>query len=196
MKNRIGLLIGLVVLSALSLFFSISYGSTETSSSEGQRLDAHKLESIMRLAQAGGNPGPNDVKAPAFTLKATNGAYYSIGGKREKPLVIHFWASWCEACSIEVPMLKKLYEQYQDQIDFMGINVSTEEKLDNIQKFIEKHGISYPVLLDEHKHAADLYELHALPTVFLIDRNGFVLDTFHMIDPLELQEKIGRLAQN
>lgn len=195
MNKWIGLLIGIIVLSTLPLFFGISHRSSEAVSNEGQKLDVHKLESIVQLAQSNGKPGPNDVKAPAFTLKATNGAYYSIGGKREKPLVLHFWASWCEACSIEVPMLKKLYDQYKNQVDFMGINVSTEEKPDNIQKFIEQNSISYPVLLDEHKHAADLYELHALPTVFLIDRNGFVLDTFHMVDPMELQEKIARLAQ-
>ncbi|UQZ82673.1 Thiol-disulfide oxidoreductase ResA [Paenibacillus konkukensis] len=194
MKQMIGLFIGLAILSFFPFYFSMSNGSAEPVSGDGQRLDFHKLENIIRLAESKGKPGPDDVKAPAFTLKATNGAYYSIGGKREKPLVIHFWASWCEACSVEVPMIRKLYEQYKNQVDFFGINVFTEEKPENMEKFIQDNRLSYPILLDEHKHAADLYQLHALPTVFLIDKNGFVLDTFHMIDPLELQEKVGRLA--
>ncbi|NOV01029.1 TlpA family protein disulfide reductase [Paenibacillus planticolens] len=194
MKKMISVLVGILLLSCLPLYLHVAHKNTEPSPGEGQKLDVHKLESIVNLASSGDRPGANDVKAPSFTLKSLDGSYYTIGGKREKPVVIHFWASWCEACSVEVVQLRKLYAQYKNQVDFLGINVSTEEKPENIEKFVKQNNLTYPILLDEHKHAADLYELHALPTVFLIDKNGFVVDTFHMVDPLELNEKIGRLA--
>ncbi|WP_162259713.1 TlpA family protein disulfide reductase [Paenibacillus sp. Soil766] len=193
-KNTI-LLCGIMLLSCLPLYLLISHKSTDPIVSEGDRLDVHKLENIVNLASSHEKAGPDGVKAPTFTLKALDGSYSTIGGKRDKPLLVHFWASWCEACSVEVPTLRKLYEQYKSQVDFVGINVATEEKLENIQKFVLTNHISYPVLLDENKHAADLYELHALPTVFLIDTSGYIVDTFHMVDPLELEEKVGRLAK-
>lgn len=195
MKKNYILLCGIILLSCLPMYLFLSHKSTDPIVTEGQRLDVDKLESIVNLASSGGKPGANDVKAPSFTLKDLNGSFQTIGGKRDKPLVVHFWASWCEACSVEVPTLRRLYEQYKNQVDFVGINVATEEKLENIQKFVLTNHITYPILLDEHKHAADLYELHALPTVFLIDTNGYILDTFHMVDPLELQEKVARLAK-
>jgi thiol-disulfide isomerase/thioredoxin len=195
MKKNYILICGIILLSCLPLYLLFSHKSTDPIVSEGERLDVHKLESIVNLASSRGKAGPNDVKAPTFTLKTLDGSYSTIGGKRDKPLVVHFWASWCEACSVEVPTLRKLYEQYKNQVDFVGINVATEEKLENIQKFVLTNHIPYPVLLDEHKHAADLYELHALPTVFMIDTNGYIVDTFHMVDPLELEEKVGRLAK-
>ncbi|OPH58342.1 hypothetical protein BC351_23540 [Paenibacillus ferrarius] len=196
MKKMISLIVGILLLSSLPFYLHVSHKTTDPSPKEGQRLDVHKLESIVNLASSGDKPGVNDVKAPSFTLKALDGSYHTIGGKRDKPVVIHFWASWCEACSVEVATLRKLYGQYKNQVDFLGINVSTEEKPENIEKFVKQNNLTYPILLDEHKHAADLYQLHALPTVFLIDKDGFVLDTFHMVDPLELEEKIRHLAES
>jgi peroxiredoxin len=196
MKKMTSMIVGLLLLSSLPFYLLISHKTTDPNPGEGQKLDVYKLESIVKLASYGKKPGTNDVKAPAFTLKALDGSYYTIGGKRENPVVIHFWASWCEACSVEVATLRKLYGQYKNQVDFLGINVSTEEKPENIEKFVKQNNLTYPILLDEHKHAADLYQLHALPTVFLIDKNGFVMDTFHMVDPLELEEKIRHLAES
>ncbi|NQX66527.1 TlpA family protein disulfide reductase [Paenibacillus alba] len=195
MKKMISLIVGILLLSSLPFYLHFSHKTTDPSPKEGQRLDVHKLESIVNLASSVDKPGVNDVKAPTFTLKALDGSYHTIGGKRDKPVVIHFWASWCEACSVEVATLRKLYGQYKNQVDFLGVNVSTEEKPENIEKFVKQNNLTYPILLDEHKHAADLYQLHALPTVFLIDKDGFVLDTFHMVDPLELEEKIRHLAE-
>ncbi|UJF35811.1 TlpA family protein disulfide reductase [Paenibacillus hexagrammi] len=195
MKSNIALIAAILMVSLLACWKTFSHAYDDTNRIDGKGLDIHALEQIVSSADNGGKPGAAGVKAPGFTLKTTNGTYYTVGGKRDKPMVLHFWASWCDACSVAESTLTKLYEQYNKQIDFVGVNVTTEEKPGNMESFVMQNHIQYPILLDEHKHAADLYELHALPTFFLIDRGGDIIDTFHMEDPMELMQKVEKLAE-
>ncbi|MGG3470246.1 TlpA disulfide reductase family protein [Neobacillus pocheonensis] len=195
MKKNIWLIAAIILVITFATLQAVNTAAQRADKGEGKSLDAEALEKIVNHADSGQITRSSGVKAPPFTLKSLDDSYVSIGGKNAKPIVLNFWASWCDACSVEALELRKLYEQYKDRIDFYGINVTTEEKPENINAFITKNNLQYPVLLDEHKHAADLYELHALPTMFLIDKDGYIIDTFHIVDPLELEEKIGRLAK-
>ncbi|MFP5111541.1 TlpA family protein disulfide reductase [Bacillaceae bacterium C204] len=196
MKKNIWLIVAIVLIVTLATLQAVNNTAAQKANTvEDKSLDAEALEKIVNQADSGHGTRSSGVKAPAFTLKSIDNSYVSIGGKSAKPIVLNFWASWCDACSVEALELRKLYEQFKDQIDFYGINVTTEEKPENIKDFIKKNNLQYPILLDEHKHTADLYELHALPTMFLIDKEGYIIDTFHMVDSLELEEKIGRLAK-
>jgi len=196
MKKNIWLIAAIVLIVTLATLQAVNNTAAQkANTAEDKSLDAEALEKIVNQADSGQGTRSSGVKAPAFTLKSIDNSYVSIGGKSAKPIVLNFWASWCDACSVEALELRKLYEQFKDQIDFYGINVTTEEKPENIKDFIKKNNLQYPILLDEHKHTADLYELHALPTMFLIDKEGYIIDTFHVVDSLELEEKIGRLAK-
>lgn len=196
MKKNLWLYIALLLVVIFATFQAVkNIADNKGDSGEVKALDAESLEKIVKQADPGQEQKTTNVKAPPFTLKSLDGSnYVSIGGKNEKPIVLNFWASWCDACSIEALELRKLHEQYKDQIDFYGINVSTEEQPENIKTFVKENELKYSILLDEHKHVADLYELHSLPTMFLIDKDGYVVDTFHLVDRLELAEKIDRLA--
>lgn len=197
MKKNIWLIVAILLVITFATLQAVNNANANKADrGEVKSLDAEALEKIVNQADFGKVRRSTGVKAPKFTLKSLDGSYVSIGGKSAKPIVLNFWASWCDACSVEAMEMRKLYEQYKDQIDFYGINVTSEEKSENIKAFIAKNNLHNPILLDEHKHAADLYELHALPTMFLIDKDGYIIDTFHMVDPLELAEKIGRLAKN
>ncbi|WP_057913816.1 TlpA family protein disulfide reductase [Peribacillus muralis] len=197
MKKNLWLYIALLLVVSFATFQAVKNMAATKAADVGEvhGLDAEGLEKVVKRADSGQERESTNVKAPSFTLKSLDGSeYVSIGGKRKKPVVLNFWASWCDACSLEAVELRKLHEQYKDRIDFYGINVTTEEQPENIKAFVTENELTYPILLDEHKRAADLYELHSLPTMFLIDEEGYVVDTFHMVDQLELAEKIGRLA--
>lgn len=196
MKKNIWLIVAILLVVTFATLQAVNNTAADRADmGEVKSLDAHALEKIVNQADSDQARRSTGVKAPLFTLKSLDDSYVSIGGKSAKPIVLNFWASWCDACSVEVIELRKLYDQYKDKIDFYGINVTTEEKPENKKAFIVKNKLEYPILLDEHKHAADLYELHSLPTMFLIDKDGYIIDTFHLVDPLELAEKIGRLAE-
>src|SRR5690606_26286905 len=150
-------------------------------------IDAAAIEQIMNYAEDGRQQQSiksTGVKAPAVTLKSLTGDLFTIGGKTGKPMLLYFWGSWCEACNKEAPTMKHLHERFKDRVEFIGIHRASEEQLtvqEDIKQFIKKNEWSYPVLLDEHFRASELYGLHALPTVFLLDADGNVADTFHMI---------------
>jgi thiol-disulfide isomerase/thioredoxin len=196
MKGSVGLIAAIFLLTGASLFLSIKPDAK--AAGDGQKIDAHALEAIVGSASKNQNFNLREssgIQAPGFTLKTTDGETVTIGGKKGKPTLIQFWASWCEACRVEAPTLQKLHERYQESVDFYGINVTSEEKdPDKIAEFWKLNELSFPVLLDENKRAGYLYELHALPTTFLIDADGYVVDTFHMADPLEFDSKIQLLA--
>ncbi len=198
--KRIGLPI-LLVLALLITGFTLVQNlklTEPTGFDPARKIDAKAMEQILMTAEAPKTASQrrhSGVQAPSLTLKTLEGETVTIGGSRNRPVLIHFWASWCEACAVEAPTLKRLHEQYKDHVDFYGINVSTEEKNpERISAFMRMNGLAYPTLMDENKRAAYLYELHALPTTFLIDKDGYIADTFHMADPIEFEQKLERLS--
>lgn len=196
MKAAIWIIAALVLATVFSL--ALIFHPDRSSGKEGVKLNAASLERVLSVDQDSAlhRSASSGVKAPVVTLKGMNGNTYTIGEENSKPIVLQFWASWCEACSVEAPTLKRLHEAYQTDIDFYGINLSSEEKQSgDISAFVHKNEWGFINLLDANKRASYLYELHALPTTFIIDTDGTVLDTFHLIDPLEFKLKLDQLTE-
>ncbi|NEW08718.1 TlpA family protein disulfide reductase [Paenibacillus sp. SYP-B3998] len=149
-------------------------------------------ETIMPTEQA---PKVNYL-APAFTLTGLDGQSYAVGGPRDKPLLVNFWASWCGPCAIEAPDLVAMYKKYEGQFDLYAVNVTPGDKMDNIKKFVEEYKFPFPVLLDKKGENADAYRVLAIPTTFLIDKNGVVREVIHVLSPKELDKKIANLIKN
>lgn len=133
--------------------------------------------------------------APSFTLTGLDGKAYTIGGPREKPLLLNFWASWCGPCEEEAPDLVNVYNKYEGQFDLYAVNVTPGDKMENIKKFVETYKYPFPVLLDKQGTNADTYRVVAIPTSFLIDKNGVVREVIHVLSPKELDKKIAGLIK-
>lgn len=123
-----------------------------------------------------------EEKAPAITLKDTEGQTVELNGTRsdrDKPQLISFWTSWCDSCQAEVPAMNKLYEEYGDRLDFYAINATKDDTRSAADRFIEHYGVKYPVLFDPSGEATARYEVQMLPTFFLIDRSGKLQDILY-----------------
>lgn len=131
--------------------------------------------------------------APAFELTALDGAAYRVGGERNKPLLINFWASWCIPCQIEAPDMQALYEKFAGQFDLYGINVTSQDTRKEAESFVKQYGFTFPILLDQEGSALASYRFQSIPTSFLVDRNGKITDIFHVLEPAELEKKLTRL---
>ncbi|KEQ26260.1 TlpA family protein disulfide reductase [Paenibacillus tyrfis] len=130
---------------------------------------------------------------PAFTLKGLDGGEYKVGGARDKPLMVNFWASWCGPCREEAPALKQVYDRYKGQFDLYAVNVTRGDELEAVKRFVNQAQFSFPVLLDTSGEAADAYRLLFVPTSFLIDRQGRLKEVIHVLPPDQLEDKIKRL---
>lgn len=116
--------------------------------------------------------------APEFTLEGLDGKTYSVGGKRDKAVLINFWASWCGPCHDEAPDLVRLYEEYNDRFEIYAINVTKEDTVKNAKAFVAQYEFTFPVLMDLDNEVASLYNIRGFPTNILVDENGVIEDIF------------------
>ncbi|MCZ8518018.1 MULTISPECIES: TlpA family protein disulfide reductase [Paenibacillus] len=133
------------------------------------------------------------LPAPALRLQGMGGGEFAVGGGRSKPLLLNFWASWCGPCHEEAPDLQAVYAKYKDRVDFYGVNVTSEDSAKEAKAFVKKYQFTFPVLLDTEGTAAEAYRLRLVPSSYLIDREGKLVEVIHVLPADQLEAKIQRL---
>jgi peroxiredoxin len=120
---------------------------------------------------------PVDAPAPDFTLKGLDGKEYTLSSyKGKKVVMIDFWATWCNICKREMPVLESTYQEYKDKgVEFLGITL--DENVKQITKVVESKGVTYPILIDEGARVAtESYQLAGpIPLKVVIDKEGIVV---------------------
>ncbi|MGG6313461.1 TlpA family protein disulfide reductase [Paenibacillus macerans] len=150
----------------------------------------------LSVLAAEGAPKPGTA-APAFALPGLDGKTYEVGGKREKALLLNFWASWCDPCKEEAPELVALADRYKDSLDIYAVNVTLYDKLDEAKAFVKNYGYTFPVLLDEKEDAYRKFNGVAFPTNVLVDEQGVIQDVIvGVIPPEELEAKIKKMLES
>ena len=111
--------------------------------------------------------------APDFHLKNLDGQMVSLSEFRGKPVLINFWASWCQPCREEMPYLQQVYDEWTGKgLVFLAIDIG--ETPATINKFFADNNLSLPVLLDTDKQVGQEYGITGIPETFLIDKNGII----------------------
>ena len=111
--------------------------------------------------------------APDFTLKSNSGKNLKLSEHRGEVVMINFWATWCAPCRQEMPLLNRIHEQYRKAgFTLLGINIDDDPA--NAQALAKKLGVTFPVLFDAEKRVSRLYDVDAMPSTLLIDRDGKV----------------------
>jgi cytochrome c biogenesis protein CcmG/thiol:disulfide interchange protein DsbE len=113
--------------------------------------------------------------APPFKLASLDGTTsFEAGGKRDKVLIINFWAAWCGPCEVEAPDLKDIYEKHQDKLDLYAVNATKYDKLREAKDFVKEQGFVFPVLTDAKGDVGDKYKVFSYPISFIVDRDGVI----------------------
>jgi peroxiredoxin len=120
-----------------------------------------------QLQAATATAGP----APDFTLKSNSGKNIKLSELRGQVVMINFWASWCGPCRQEMPLLDQLYQRYQP-MGFTLLGVNVEEDSTAADKILKEIPVSFPVLYDNKSKVSESYQVQAMPSTFLIDRDG------------------------
>jgi peroxiredoxin len=111
--------------------------------------------------------------APDFALKSSSGKNLKLSEHRGEVVMINFWATWCGPCRQELPLLNRLHEQYR-KAGFTLLGVNIDDRPDAARTMARSLGISFPVLFDSEKQVSRLYDVNAMPSTVLIDRDGKV----------------------
>jgi len=118
---------------------------------------------------AGTDPAP----APDFTLKSNSGTNLKLSELRGEVVLINFWASWCGPCRQEMPVLSELQNKYKD-LGFTVLGVNVEEDSAPARKLLRELPVSFPVLFDTSNTVSRAYNVVAMPSTVLVDRDGNV----------------------
>jgi len=114
-------------------------------------------------------------EAPAFSLNSLDGKQVSLSGFKGKPVLITFWATWCDSCKEDIPLLEKLFAGKRDQLTILLIAIDGERKK-AVQKIADQNKITVPVLLLLKEKVMDQYGVRGwVPLTFLIDQEGMLV---------------------
>ncbi|NJN53243.1 MAG: TlpA family protein disulfide reductase, partial [Gammaproteobacteria bacterium] len=88
-------------------------------------------------------------------------------------VLINFWASWCGPCRQEMPLLDRIHQRYSDA-GFAVLGVNVEGQVGPAKETADNTGVTFPVLIDENQRVSEVYDLEAMPSSVLVDRDGVV----------------------
>ena len=115
--------------------------------------------------------------APDFTLKTIEGKNLNLVEQRGEIIVLNFWASWCGPCRKEMPLLDSFYKKYNDLgVSVWGVNVEQENQAG--RDFLTGLNITFPIFFDSSNKISADYQVEAMPTTVIVDRNGQVRYVF------------------
>lgn len=127
------------------------------------------------------------INAGLLTVQTIEGNRVTINLNDGHPKFINIWASWCEPCKEEVPIIKKLFKKYKNDVDFYAINATKKDSIYNVINFKMSNNMDFPVFLDIKGEAANLFHIATLPTSIIVDQKG-TTNFFYGVLPLETWE--------
>jgi peroxiredoxin len=113
--------------------------------------------------------------APDFQLPDAQGNIIQLSALRGQPVLVNFWASWCPPCQAEMPAMQRVHEEYGSQgMVILAVNTTYQDDETAALRFLQEHGLTFPVVFDRSGSPSRLYETRALPTTFFIGADGII----------------------
>ena len=122
---------------------------------------------VIRFAK---DPQP----APPFLLRDLDGNVVSTAAWQGTVVLVNFWATWCPPCREEIPILIELSKKYKDDLLVIGISVDDGPPTE-VSEFAHSVGINYPIVMRSRELITEYGGVPALPTTFLINKEGRVV---------------------
>ena len=154
---------GIVLLAVAGLFFV----RHETGAPKAARLRQTLLPPLLRLGRA--EMRDRSRVAGLSALPFLKGEAVNASSLKSKISLINFWATWCEACMVEMPSIVKVYQGYKDRgFDVVAVDLDTNPSA-VLPHTMQKYGMNFNVYTDEDSKLADLFQVQAIPLSVVID---------------------------
>ena len=118
------------------------------------------------------------ARAPAVVVKDLDGRAVDLGTYiGRKPVLLEFWATWCEACEALLPRVRAAHETFGDRVEFFGVNVTVNQTPERVRRYLASHQPPFRTLYDESGDATRAYEAPTTSFIVIVDRAGKVAYT-------------------
>ena len=184
MKNFISVIS--VALILVSCGNKVAQSTEQVTDDSAQKQEVQKAATVYEnnyLVKVG------DI-APDFTLSLTDGTSFTLSQNRGKVVMLQFTASWCGVCRKEMPFIERdIWLPNKDNKDFVLVGIDREEPLEDVKKFAETTGVTYPLALDSN---ADVFASYAerksgITRNILIDRDGRIVKLTRLFNEQEFK---------
>ena len=125
----------------------------------------------LAMLGAPAHAGDHGTPAPDFTLKSRGGDNLRLAEQRGNIVLVNFWASWCGPCREELPKMEALQQSYQD-LGFTVLAVNVDDHPSKADVLLDDVKVTFPVLYDTQGRVSQQYDVSAMPTTVIIDRDG------------------------
>jgi len=168
-----------IILFSLLLLFGCNKNASDIN--KVQKNDSEVSTSTNKTPD---NSNSANNKAPDFTLVGPAGKKVSLSDYKGKVVVVDFWATWCPPCRKGIPDLVELQKEFGNKIAVIGISVDTDTR-DKVASFARDFNINYTVLFATPEVVQSYGNIEAIPTSFIIDKNGNVVNQYVGLTPKE-----------
>ncbi|MBA3581383.1 MAG: TlpA family protein disulfide reductase [Gammaproteobacteria bacterium] len=134
------------------------------------------------------------AQAPQFVLPTAKGTPVSLASLRGKVVYVDFWASWCGPCRKSFPWMSEMQTRYGEKFKVVAINL--DENRNDAYKFITEIKPNFTIVFDPKGTSAESYKVIGMPSSYLIDKNGKLVDSFvgyRFEDKAMVEKKINAL---
>jgi len=144
------------------------------------------------LPQCAKEKKPSSALAPDFTLKTLDGQEITLSQLRGKIVLLDFWATWCGPCRESIPHFVQIYKIYRENgFEMIGLSVDKGDE-GVVRRFIESMEIPYPIVIAPEEVVRN-YKVTAIPTTFLIDKEGKIRERIMGFNSAIAQEMTAKL---
>ncbi len=132
-----------------------------------QVLDPFEKAGVVELKEG--------QQAPGFALLTLDGGRVSLTDHRDKLVVLNFWATWCQPCTVEMPSLEALWRRHRDRgLVVVGVSVDRGAPRALLEPYVRNLKLTFPILLDPESKTSDRWRVTALPATFIVRPGGEV----------------------
>jgi len=157
----------LFIIFSIVMSFSLEAGQVISLDEAGSKTD--RLFRKMEIFNI-----PHIAPPVDFSLPDINDQQVTLSDFKGKIVFLNFWTTWCPQCRIEMPSMEKLHSRFKGQ-GFAMIAVNLQEPVLRVKDFLKKYPLTFTILLDTKGKIGPQFGIRAVPTTFIIDKNGGII---------------------